>query len=281
MGNAHIQARLAKGWAPDDPLLHVSFAALASAAGAKQLGPGILAEARPGHPRRTPPGRPRQAVGTRRRRRHAADGIGPDPVDRPAGRHGRPRPARLPAHRLPDHHGDGHRHAVRELKELRIGCRRITTTGAGLTRYRLAGKLIKGQGLGGTDEEWVVVEEADRAVALAEQLCDDATPVRPVFGRFAFAVRYPRFRDLGQRPRRAAPGPGPDPRRPGEPADDAQKPRPGTRLPARRAARREDPLEARQRGDHRGLQCPARRCAGQTARRDRRARGRPEPEPGP
>ena len=63
-----------------------------------------------------------------------------------------------------------------ELKELRIGCRRSTVTGPGLIRYRLAGKLIKGQGLGGLDDEWVVVEEADRAVALAEQLCDDTTP---------------------------------------------------------------------------------------------------------
>jgi hypothetical protein len=81
-----------------------------------------------------------------------------------------------------------------ELKELRIGCRRSTVTGPGLTRYRLAGKLIKGQGLGGTDDEWVVVEEVDRAVALAEQLCDDTAPGAPVFGAFAFGSRYPRFR---------------------------------------------------------------------------------------
>lgn len=81
-----------------------------------------------------------------------------------------------------------------ELKELRIGCRRSTVTGPGLTRYRLAGKLIKGQGPGGTDDEWVVVEEADHAVALAEQLCDDTTPGAAVFGRFAFSARYPRLR---------------------------------------------------------------------------------------
>ncbi len=80
------------------------------------------------------------------------------------------------------------------LKELRIGCRRSTVTGSGLTRCRLAGKLIKGQGPGGTDDEWVVVEEADHAVALAGQLCDDTTPGAAVFGRFAFSARYPRLR---------------------------------------------------------------------------------------
>ena len=78
------------------------------------------------------------------------------------------------------------------LKELCPGCRRTTTSAAGLTRYRLAGKLIKGQGLGGTDEEWVVVEEVDRAVALAEQLREGAGGV---FGRFSFSIRYPKFRN--------------------------------------------------------------------------------------
>ncbi len=63
-----------------------------------------------------------------------------------------------------------------------------------MTRCRLAGKLIKGQGLGGTADEWVVVEEVDRAIALAEQLCDDTTPGAALFGRFAFAVRYRRLR---------------------------------------------------------------------------------------
>src|SRR5208337_2038218 len=66
-----------------------------------------------------------------------------------------------------------------ELKELRVGCRRSTATG---------------QGLGGLDDEWVVVEQVDRAVALAEQLCDDTRPGAPVFGSFAFSVRYARLR---------------------------------------------------------------------------------------
>ena len=41
LGNAGIQARLAMGCAPDDPLLHVSFTTLANTAGARQPGPAI------------------------------------------------------------------------------------------------------------------------------------------------------------------------------------------------------------------------------------------------
>src|SRR5260370_17850663 len=47
LGNAGTQARLAMGWAPDDPLLHVSFAALANAAGARRLDPPIMTTSRP------------------------------------------------------------------------------------------------------------------------------------------------------------------------------------------------------------------------------------------
>jgi len=47
LGNAHIRARLTSGWAPDDPLLPVSFTALANTAGARRLGPGVAAEGRP------------------------------------------------------------------------------------------------------------------------------------------------------------------------------------------------------------------------------------------
>ena len=78
--------------------------------------------------------------------------------------------------------------------ELRAGLPAQHRHGIGLSRYRLAGKLIKGQGLGGPDDEWVVVEEVDRAIALAEQLCDDTAPDAAVFGSLAFSVRYPRLR---------------------------------------------------------------------------------------
>ena len=87
LGNAGIQARLAMGWSPDDPLLHVSFTALANTAGARQLHPAVSTAGRP-PPRRPRPGRPRQAVGTRCPCRHRRRRLGPCPVDRPAGRQG-------------------------------------------------------------------------------------------------------------------------------------------------------------------------------------------------
>ena len=70
-------------------------------------------------------------------------------------------------------------------------------------RYRLAGKVIKGQPLGGTQDQWVVIEPAYRAAELAEQLHDDPP------GRRAAArqVRLPRplqvVPRLGERPVRA------------------------------------------------------------------------------
>ena len=242
LGNAGIQARLARGWAPGDPLLPVSFAALANAAGARRLRPRHHAT-RPARPSST-----RSARSASPSRGHATPPASPPPTARPRSR-GPSRWTCMEARRPGAASCTPPAWCITamitgmrscELKELRTGCRRSTVTGPGLTRYRLAGKLIKGQGLGGTDDEWVVVEEVDRAVALAEQLCDDTTPGAAVFGAFAFSVRYPRLRDLGQRAGRAAPGPRADPRRPGETADDAPDPGPGDRLPARRPARREE-----------------------------------------
>jgi hypothetical protein len=194
LGNAHIQARLTKGWAPGDPLLPVSFTALANAAGARRLGPGIAAEGRPavlaaldrvGAAR--PWGRYAAEVA-------AADGTAAIPWTMP-----------LDTGEICDLTGlvrtacliitamiTGMRRC--ELLELRAGCRRSTTTGPGRVRYRLAGKLIKGQGLGGLDDEWVVVEQVDRAVALAGQLCDDTTAGAALFGSFAFGSQYCMFR---------------------------------------------------------------------------------------
>jgi integrase len=195
LGNAHIQARLTKGWAPGDPLLPVSFTALANAAGARRPGPGVVADARPAVlaaldrvGAAKPWGRAAAEVA-------AADDTAVIPWTTP-----------LDTAEICDLTSlvrtacliitamiTGMRRC--ELMELRIGCRRSTVTGPGRVRYRLAGKLIKGQGLGGLDDEWVVVEEADRAVALAEQLCDDTTADAAVFGSFAFDSPYAMFRD--------------------------------------------------------------------------------------
>ncbi len=192
--NGKIKARLAGGWDPGDPLLPVSFAALARAAGAQRLSPRVLHDARPAILDAL------RQVGLAKP--WARDAAAIVPADGSAAI-----PWTIPLSVLEVRDLRCYLHTACliitamisgmrscELKELRIGCRRSTVTGPGLTRYRLAGKLIKGQGLGGTDDEWVVVEEADRAVALAEQLCDDTTPGSPVFGAFAFGSRYPRFR---------------------------------------------------------------------------------------
>jgi hypothetical protein len=74
-----------------------------------------------------------------------------------------------------------------EIMELRRGCRSLTRTPAGLTRYKLASKLVKGQPFGGINDEWVVVEAVHRAVELAEQAApgwlDHGDPTALIFGR--------------------------------------------------------------------------------------------------
>jgi hypothetical protein len=83
-----------------------------------------------------------------------------------------------------------------ELMELLIGCRRpVEEFGPGMVRYRLASKVIKGQPLGGTRDEWVVIEPAYQAVELAEQLHIDPRPGDLLFGRLAFGIRYQWFRN--------------------------------------------------------------------------------------
>ncbi|MFF2128719.1 hypothetical protein ACFVW1_25680 [Streptomyces olivochromogenes] len=65
----------------------------------------------------------------------------------------------------------GMRHS--ELVEIEAGCRLPArgTPGGGV-RFRLASRLVKGQVFGGVPDEWVVIAEVDRAVALAERLLD-------------------------------------------------------------------------------------------------------------
>jgi integrase len=83
-----------------------------------------------------------------------------------------------------------------EVMELRVGARRPPTElGPGLVRYRLASRIVKGQPLGGLEDEWVVIEPVIRAVELAEQLHDDPRDGALLFGRFAFGVRYQWFRN--------------------------------------------------------------------------------------
>jgi hypothetical protein len=83
-----------------------------------------------------------------------------------------------------------------ELMELQAGCRLPPEEPLpGMARYRLAGKLVKGQPLGGTRDEWVVIEPAYQAAGLAEQLHDAPAGGGLLFGRIAFNVRYKWFRN--------------------------------------------------------------------------------------
>ncbi|MFG2848225.1 site-specific integrase [Kitasatospora sp. NPDC048296] len=78
-----------------------------------------------------------------------------------------------------------------ELMELRIGCRQPPQEVApGLFRHRLFSRIVKGQPLGGIEDEWVVVEQVERAVALAEQLLDSTETGQLLFGRIGFTSRY-------------------------------------------------------------------------------------------
>ncbi len=194
IGTRTINRRLAADWAADDPLLPVSYGALASAAGAKWFDPHALAEARPAIMAVL------DQVGTAKPwGRYAADVTSADGTA--------VLPWTMPLDTLDLHDMTGLLRTScllitsavtgmrsSELMELRAGARRSAVTSAGMTRYRLAGNFIKGQGLGGTADEWVVVPEVNRAVALAEQLCDDTSAGTPVFGRFGFPERYHSFR---------------------------------------------------------------------------------------
>jgi len=68
-----------------------------------------------------------------------------------------------------------------------------TTVSGGTQRFKLASKLVKGQVLGGVDEEWVVLEPAYRAVELAARLArtgDDD----PIFSASGMDWAYKRLR---------------------------------------------------------------------------------------
>lgn len=78
-----------------------------------------------------------------------------------------------------------------ELMELRVGCRRPPEHhGPDQLRYRVAGTIVKGQPLGGLQDEWVVIEPAYRAIERLEQLHDNPLEGAPLFGRIAFDVRH-------------------------------------------------------------------------------------------
>lgn len=190
-----VRARLQQGWDPADPLLDVSFTALAREAGAGRIRPAPLAAARPLIEQTltlvgTAKPWARQAAHVSR-----ADGAGMAPWTLP-----------LDERDIRDLAGYVHTACLlltaaltgmrpSELMELRHGCRTTSQHGDDMIRYQLTSKLIKGQPLGGTSEEWVVIEAVHDAIGLAEQLsCYVRTRDDLIFGRFNFDLRYPWFR---------------------------------------------------------------------------------------
>ncbi len=190
-----VSDRLAAGWSPGDPLLPVSLNILARQAGISQFSLRWLDELR------DPIEAAASAVGVQEM--FARDGA---LVDRADGQ-GKV-PWSPPMHRLEAVALAG---VVRtaaatviaavsgmrasELMELRTGCQTAGEPVPGMIRYRLAGKLIKGQPLGGTRDEWVVIEPAYQAAELAGQLNDSPADSTLLLGRIAFAVRCKWFRN--------------------------------------------------------------------------------------
>jgi integrase len=191
-----VRTRLRQGWNPGDPLLNVSFKALAREAGTGRTRPRVLAKARPLIEQTL------ALVGTAkpwgRQAGHVprADDTGTTPWTLP-----------LDERDIRDLTGYAHTACLlltaaltgmreSELMELRHGCRSTSHHGDGMTRYQLKSKLIKGQPLGGTSEEWVVIEAVHDAIGMAEQLSRlIGVPEDLVFGRFSLDLRYPWFRD--------------------------------------------------------------------------------------
>jgi hypothetical protein len=169
-----IARRLATGWSPEDPLLPIATGVIARRAGYSQLWqhwkPAL----------REPLTAAAESVGVEKAFAHnapialTADGSGEIPWTAPLHRSqavgliGFVRTAAVIVLAATS----GLR--ASELMELRVGCRRpVEEPIPGLKRFRVASKIVKGQPLGGTDDEWVIIEPAYRAIELAEQLHDD------------------------------------------------------------------------------------------------------------
>lgn len=191
-----VDRRLAAGWSADDPLLNVATGVIARQAGYTQFWKRWSPELRA--PLLDTVG----AVGVDKM-------FARDAADAPTADGTRTLPWTLPLHRseamavvgfvrtaaiIVLAASSGMRSS--ELMELRVGCRRpVEEPIPGLKRFRVASKIVKGQPLGGTDDEWIVIEPAYRAIELAERLHDDPHEGALLLSRFAFQVRYTWFRN--------------------------------------------------------------------------------------
>ncbi|MBB5109591.1 hypothetical protein FHS40_008719 [Streptomyces spectabilis] len=184
-----VRQRLTAGWHPDDPLLRVSFQQLASRVGCREFRPPWITENLRGLTEET-----LNAVGLAKPWGRAAPTVPRADTQTPV-------PWTEPLHtREVLYLVAMVRHAAltvtgavsgmrnSELSELLVGCRRSVEISPGLVRRSLASKIIKGQALGGLDDEWVVLEEVHRAVALAEELHRGGTV--SLFGRVSYHSGY-------------------------------------------------------------------------------------------
>jgi integrase len=191
-----VDRRLAAGWSADDPLLNVATGVIARQAGYTQFWKRWSPKLR------APLVNAVAAVGVEKM-------FARDAAEAPTADGARTLPWTLPLHRseamalvgivrtaaiIVLAASSGMRSS--ELMELRVGCRRpVEEPIPGLKRFRVASKIVKGQPLGGTDDEWIVIEPAYRAVELAERLHDDPREGALLLSRFAFQVRHTWFRN--------------------------------------------------------------------------------------
>ncbi|KOV36715.1 hypothetical protein [Streptomyces sp. H036] len=193
----YIKRRLAWGWSPQDPLLEVNIRrVLQQSIGAENLPPSLLAQVRPSWEAAV------AAAGIEEE--YARDAVSVPRADNPQ---------ELVAWTAPLS-----RHDIRDLHAVVLGACRVvvaalsgmraselveltaasplppTAVAGGTQRFRLGGKLIKGQELGGVDEQWVVLEPAYRAVQLAARLARP-TAGESVFSTSGMDYAYRRLRD--------------------------------------------------------------------------------------
>jgi hypothetical protein len=195
MRDTDVDARLVQGWDPVDPLLRVSTRALARENGVSLLRPAVIATVRPLIEQciaAVGVAKPWGRAAAQIPRADGTDTVGWTlPLDE---REVRDLACFLnTASLLVTATVTGMR--ASELMELRVGCRHSTQHQPGMIRYRLSSTIRKGQPLGGTDDEWVVTEEVDQAVELAEHLTVSDSPDALLFGRFSFDPRYRTFRE--------------------------------------------------------------------------------------
>lgn len=191
----HVTERIAKGWSKHDPLVGISLDLLARRAGFSFFSPQWLPSLR------GPLEETLKTVGVERE--FGRNAVAVTAVDGNV-----TMPWTLPLHRqqavalvgivrtaavIVLAAASGMRSS--ELMELKVGCRQSEEPAPGLIRYRLVSKVIKGQGLGGVVDEWVVIEPAYRAAELIERLHPAPTEGASLLGRFAFDVRYRWFRN--------------------------------------------------------------------------------------